>query len=511
MRRIHHSVFEPLHGVLATRAIEQVAAAALPPHTLMARAGLSVARLAQALAPHAQTIWVACGPGNNGGDGLIAASQLVNASQATGLTRSVVVTLAGPPDNLPEDAAHALKQALAAGIQITHAPPPFFDFAIDALLGIGAARKPEGILASHLASLHNTTKPVLCVDLPSGLVADSGHFLPVSDAIQAERGPRYTLSLLTLKPGLFTAQGRDTAGEIWFDDLYSNGFAQVPPTAILSGFPNKSLSPPRPHASHKGHQGEVLVIGGQGFGAEGVGMTGAAVLAARAALRTGAGRVYLSLLNEATPSLCWDPLQPELMLRSAQAVLNSDLLERSAVVCGCGGGAAIAKLLAPVLSRAPCLVLDADALNAIAADMQLQTLLQQRQRKAWTTVITPHPLEAARLLAIPTADVMADRLAAARVLSEKYGVTCVLKGSGTVIHAPGETPLINASGNGALATAGTGDVLAGMLGAALATRPHPLSPLLRSAQAVFEHGRLADDWVGNHGTQALCADRLTQV
>ena len=511
MRRIALNIFEPLHGANSTRAIEQQAAKNLPPHTLMARAGWAVARLTQALAPHAQNIWVACGPGNNGGDGLVAATHLFNEAQANGLSRSVFVTLAGDAEKLPEDATHALQRALAAGVHIGDEPPLSFDFAIDALLGIGATREPNGVLANHLTRLRSSSSPVLCVDLPSGLLADSGLLLPAPEVNLTQRGPRFTLSLLTLKPGLFTAQGRDAAGEIWFDDLSTTGSTQEPPTALLAGYADKPLSSPRNHAAHKGSQGEVLVIGGQGLGYAGAGMTGAAVLAARAALRTGAGRVYLSLLDESNPSLHWDPLQPELMVRSPQAAMDSDLMERSAVVCGCGGGEAIEKLLTPVLSRAQTLVLDADALNGIATDTQLQTLLQQRLAKGCTTVITPHPLEAARLLGSTTAHVMADRLAAARALSEKFGVICVLKGSGTVIHAPGETPLINASGNGALATAGTGDVLAGMLGAALASNPLSQNPFLRSAQAVFEHGRLADDWVAKHGARALCADQLTQV
>jgi ADP-dependent NAD(P)H-hydrate dehydratase / NAD(P)H-hydrate epimerase len=511
MRRIALNIFEPLHGANSTRAIEQQAAKNLPPHTLMALAGWAVARLTQALAPHAQNIWVACGPGNNGGDGLVAATHLFNDAQANGLSRSVFVTLAGDAEKLPEDAAHALQLALAAGVHIGDEPPLAFDFAIDALLGIGATREPSGVLAHHLARLRSSASPVLCVDLPSGLLSDSGLLLPTPQEEHTGCGPRFTLSLLTLKPGLFTAQGRDAAGEIWFDDLSTTGSTQEPPTALLAGCADQPLSSPRNHAAHKGSQGEVLVIGGQGLGSAGVGMTGAAVLAARAALRMGAGRVYLSLLDRSGATAHWDPLQPELMVRSPQAAMSSDLLERSAVVCGCGGGEAIKELLIPVLSRARTLVLDADALNGIATDTQWQTLLQQRQAKGFTTVITPHPLEAARLLGTTTARVMADRLAAARQLSEKFGVICVLKGSGTVMHAPGEMPLINPSGNGALATAGTGDVLAGMLGAALATQPHHQSPLLRTAQAVFEHGRLADKWVAQHGTHALCADQLTQV
>jgi hydroxyethylthiazole kinase-like uncharacterized protein yjeF len=510
MRRIGSHQSEPLHGAHTTRAIERAAAAQLPPHTLMARAGLAVAQLTQALAPHAQSIWVACGPGNNGGDGLIAATQLSIDAKSRGLPLSVCVTLAGNADALPDDASYALQRALAAGIRLAATPPAVFDFAIDALLGMGVSRPPEGQLAQHLALLDQSKSPLLCVDLPSGLMADSGVFLRSTSPEALATSPRHTLSLLTLKPGLFTGQGRDAAGDIWFDDLSLAPAAISPADATLSGFPTISLNTQRRHASHKGSHGEVLIIGGQDLARSGEGMTGAAVLAARAALRTGAGRVYMCLLETAPSSMGWDPLQPELMPRSPQAAMGGDLLERSVVVCGCGGGEAVGPLLAPVLSRARTLVLDADALNAIAKDRQLQRLLGHRHGKGWSTVITPHPLEAARLLATTTASVMADRLAAARALSEKYSVICVLKGSGTVIHAPGETPLINASGNGALATAGTGDVLAGMVGAALVVQGSAVSPFFCTAQAVFKHGSLADDWVANHGARALCADQLTQ-
>lgn len=510
MRRIGHQTVEPLHSSQDTRAIETEAAATLPAHTLMARAGLAVARLTQALAPHAQTIWVACGPGNNGGDGLIAAAHLFMDAQTRGIPRSMCVTLAAHADKLPTDAAHALQWALAAGVTLAPEPPSSFDFGIDALLGIGLTRAPQGAVDEHLQRINQSGNPVLCVDVPSGLMADTGHLLRTGLTSSVPSAPRYTLSLLTLKPGLFTAHGRDAAGEIWFDDLGQKTTTGIAPTAFLSGFSAHALSLPPRHASHKGSNGEVLVIGGQAPTATTTGMMGAAFLASRAALRMGAGRVYLALLGQSPSAPSWDPLQPEIMLRSAQAALQGDLLERSIVVCGCGGGQAIAALLAPVLSRAKTLVLDADALNAIAADTPLQTLLTHRQAKGWTTVITPHSLEAARLLASTTDHIMADRLAAAHALSEKFGVICVLKGSGTVIQAPRETPQINASGNGILATAGTGDVLAGMLGAALATQAGDSTAATRVAQAVFEHGRLADEWVKNNKGRALCADQLTQ-
>ena len=508
MRRIVSSQSEPLQGLQSTRAIEAAATAQWPPHTLMARAGLALANLTRALAPHSRTLWVACGPGNNGGDGLQAAAHLHQFFQAQGGHTRVEVTLAGDPALLPSDAAAACAQALAAGVSLAPQPPDNFDFAIDALLGIGACRAPTGVLAAHLQALHRGRAPVLCVDLPSGLNADTGQW-PEHWSAPTPKGPRHTLSLLTLKPGLFTAHGRDAAGEVWFDDLGVASSAS-PPDAWLVGMAGQALSRKPPHSAHKGSHGEVLIVGGQAASDTAPGMTGAALLAARAALQVGAGRVYVHLLGSGAAPIAWDPVQPELMFRHGDTLWQGDLIERSAVVCGCGGGESVGPLLPRLLERSQRLVLDADALNAVATDPALHNSLRARRARGCTTVITPHPLEAARLLSTTTEQVMADRIAAAQTLSERLGVICVLKGSGTVSCEAGQVPLINGSGNGCLATAGTGDVLAGMVGAALcADLGDGASALSRVAQAVFQHGQLADDWVRRHGLRPLTAHELT--
>jgi ADP-dependent NAD(P)H-hydrate dehydratase / NAD(P)H-hydrate epimerase len=259
----------------------------------------------------------------------------------------------------------------------------------------------------------------------------------------------------------------------------------------------------------------VVVIGGQDLSVDGAGMTGAALLAGRSALHGGAGRVYVGLLEseKEAEELRWDPGAPELMLRRLSTLLHGELLHSSTVVCGCGGGALISRLLPAVLSRARRLVLDADALNAIANDAMLQALLQQRAGRRWFTVLTPHPLEAARLLSQTTAQVQENRLESANVLAEKYGAVCVLKGSGTVISAPGQTPLINPTGNGLLGTAGTGDVLAGLIASSIAHREVDGEAALTDgvARAVFQHGWLADRWgeaAGCSNDPALSAGRL---
>jgi len=509
---------EPLFDASATRAIEREALAALPPHTLMARAGEALARLAQALAPHARHIWIACGPGNNGGDGLIAAAHLQQRLALGG--QRLHVTLLADPDALPADAAWALAQARAAGVHLSPAPPSEADLVIDALLGIGAQRPPQGLLAAHLDALDRLNAAGalrLSVDLPSGLLADTGENLHAGaePAETSRAGERHTLSLLTLKPGLFTAAGRDTAGCVWFDALGVDPTSMQPPPAprawLNTGEPGAPAA--RPHASHKGSWGDVVVIGGQGVSVQGTGMTGAAVLAARAALHGGAGRVYLALLDEphAVPTLAWDPLCPELMLRTPAALRAGGLLGSAAVVCGCGGGTAVAPCLPTVLRDACTLVLDADALNAIAADPSLQAMLQARgPLPGHTTVLTPHPLEAARLLQTDTPTVMRDRLAAAQALSDRFAAICVLKGSGSVIAQPGAAPWINHSGNAALATAGTGDVLAGLIGCALASPTAAGAAFERVARAVHTHGARADAAVAG-GRQLLTASELARA
>jgi hydroxyethylthiazole kinase-like uncharacterized protein yjeF len=192
-------------------------------------------------------------------------------------------------------------------------------------------------------------------------------------------------------------------------------------------------------------------------------MIGAALLAARSAHAAGAGRVFVELLDPGQATV--DPLRPELMFRQGWTTRSpAAALRASTVVCGCGGGEAVRALLPRLLSLAGRLVLDADALNALAADTALMTLTRSRIGRGQATILTPHPLEAARLLGCSTDTVQADRLIAAREIAERYRTIVVLKGSGSVIAAPGHVARINSTGNAALASAGTGDVLAGWLG-----------------------------------------------
>lgn len=489
MRRLDPTRLQALHDAATTRAIEQALAEQLPPHALMAQAGESVARLAKALYPHARRIWIACGPGNNGGDGLVAAVHLLAWVAERG--GEVVVTLDAEAARLPADAAWALARAKAAGVPIEADPPANADLVIDALLGLGGRRAADGPLAPRLQAVLGHPAPVLAVDLPSGLDADSGHHALADARPDAGVGPRHTLSLLTLKPGLFTAHGRDMAGEVWFDDLAA-GDTTASASAWWGGF---GLAPDAkqhdPHAGHKGRYGDVGILGGQLPGAQGIAMGGAALLAARAALHAGAGRVFVGLVgNGEVPPL--DPLQPELMFRSPARLLDGLPDQGLTLVAGCGGGDAIRTSLPRCLNAVHRLVLDADALNAVALDSALQSLLNARASRGAITVLTPHPLEAARLLGTSTASVMADRLGHAQALAQRHRVVVALKGSGTVVASPGQLPWVNASGNARLASAGTGDVLAGLIGAALARGDR--DAWTATCAAVAHHGLLADTW-----------------
>jgi hydroxyethylthiazole kinase-like uncharacterized protein yjeF len=464
----------PLFNAASSRAVETSALIGLPAYALMQRAGLSVARLALALQPKRQgVVWIVCGPGNNGGDGLVAARLLHSCGQ------TVQVSLIDTDRPMPPDASAALQAAQQAGVTITcdREAPPRLALTIDALLGLGLRRPPGARMAAAINHMNALSAPRLAVDLPSGLLADSGT-LAGTQALNAQ----HTLALLTLKPGLFTAQGRAHCGELWFDDL---GVApEHRPDALLLGTDCMAdWRQARNAAHHKGSHGDVLVLGGAS------GMLGAARLAGRAALAAGAGRVYLHLLDPQVTEV--DPQRAELMRWSAERWAANSAWQEMTVVCGCGGNNDVASYLARLLSQARRLVLDADGLNGVAADTHLRWLLSQRAARGQATVLTPHPLEAARLLSCDSAAVQADRLTAARVLAEQFACTVILKGSGSLIATPGRTLSINASGNAALASAGTGDVLAGWLGGLWAQRPLADLHVLASAACCW-HGQAGD-------------------
>ncbi|HEV7578157.1 MAG TPA: NAD(P)H-hydrate dehydratase [Caldimonas sp.] len=475
-----------LRDVAAIRKIESAALASLPPFTLMARAGAALARVALAVAPHAARIVVFAGPGNNGGDGIEAATRLADWGKAASVLRVAAAAA------LPADAAHALARAADAGVEVGAFDPDDAmadarpDLVIDALLGIGASRPPEGEIAAAIARIGELAARgarVLAVDVPSGFDADRGQPLGAACVVADD-----TLTLIAAKPGLFTGSGRDHAGRTWCArlDVRDNDDDAF---AWLVGSRDRSCAAgPRRHSAHKGSFGDVAIVGGA------PGMTGAAWLAARAAHAAGAGRVLVDLLRGAEGGQGAvaevDPLRPELMFRTGWAASDAAVVAAATVVCGCGGGGAVRAALPRLLSIATRLVLDADALNAIGADASLQTLTAARALRGHATILTPHPLEAARLLATTAAAVQADRLSAARELAARYRSTVVLKGSGTVVADPDGTVRINATGNASLASAGTGDVLAGWIGGRWAAATG--SALDVATCAVIEHGAAAE-------------------
>lgn len=443
--------------------------AQLPPQALMQRAGAAIAsRAAQLFTEHGDDapVLVLAGPGNNGGDALEAAAVLADRQIPA------QVLLLAKPEQLPEDARASLSRARARGVGCRASlPVTACSLVIDGLFGIGLARPLAAPFVEVIDAVNQMTCPVLAIDVPSGLDADTG-MLVGGIAIRAS----HTLTFIGSKPGLYTGHGRDYAGSVSVDPLGIAPQLFPPPVAVLNG---KTLFSSRPgqrqHASHKGSYGDLTVIGGA------PGMVGAVILASRMGAMAGAGRVFAACIG---PTPAFDPMHPELMCRDARALA----LDRGAVVAGPGLGRSreASDILARALSCPLPLVLDADALNLVAAEPGLQQRLLQRRAPA---LLTPHPLEAARLLGSQADRVQADRLQSAAELARRFGAVTILKGSGSVIAAPDGRLVVNGNGNPALATAGSGDVLAGLCGALLAQQ---FSVWEAALAAVWLHGAAAD-------------------
>ena len=462
----HESNATPLLPVLAVAALREVERrhAHAP---LMERAGVAAADIAQAmLAARAGRVIVLAGPGNNGGDALACARRLRE--------RGVDVVVVARDGQVWHGEAAKARAALAAtDVAIVGNPPPDTpSLIVDGLFGIGLSRAPAVPWSTWIDWANATRVPILALDVPSGLDAATGvAHAPVIVAAA-------TATFIGLTPGLLTNDGPDCCGEI---SVHSLGIDDLPRTgvrlewrALRSQLPGVLAR--RVRKSHKGTFGRACVVGG----AEG--LVGAALLAGRAALRLGAGRVVVGLAARNPPLVDW--LSPELMLREANA-LGSDH-DAWIVGPGLGTGERAQALLEKAAAIDAPLVVDADALNAIATRAELVELISQR---AAPTLATPHPAEAARLLGCTTPDVQADRVAAATRLASMLNAQVVLKGSGSIVARPDGTFDVNASGNPALSTAGSGDVLAGMLGALLAQRVDAVDAL---RIGVCLHGAAAD-------------------
>ncbi len=470
------------YDTAAHRAMEQ--AQSSPTHDLMAIAGLAAARWLNALAPHCRSVVVLCGPGNNGGDGLVMARHLHQHG------RKVMAVLCDAQRPSPER-AQALWEAQAAGVpmQTWPATPEPADVVVDALLGIGQHGPAYGAVAQMVRWAMQSRSLRLALDVPTGLDSEQGQAWDAELSLQST----HTLTFLAPKAGLFTGMGRQLAGDVWLTRLGCTP-ASTPSALVWGGLALTQWLQWSPraraaHAGHKGRQGDVWVIGGER------GMTGASRLAARAALHAGAGRVYL-----VGPE--GDVGRPELMQRNS-------VPPGQTVVAGCGGGQGVREMLPALLREAQQLVLDADALNALSYDPDLQQLLRERTGR---TVLTPHPLEAARLLGLGTADIQAARLTHAQALADGFRATVVLKGSGTVVAHPGCTPVVCTTGHGALGTAGTGDVLAGWLGSLLAQAP-TAPPQQVAALAATWHGAAAHSQAPGGGplTASALIERMSDL
>jgi len=458
----------PVLRVEAVRALE-ARHAGLP---LMERAGAAAANVALAhLGARRGPVVVLAGPGNNGGDGFVVARRLREA------LHDVAVVFVADPARLPRDAAAAYAAWQQAGGSTVEAPPSTPpSLVVDAMFGIGLERALAPPYPSWVAWATACGAPVLALDVPTGLDADTG--FAIEPAIRADA----TATFIACKPGLVTHSGVALCGALSVHDLGIDVEADGPAqghllawTALAAALPDVLRR--RDPTAHKGTFGTLAVVGGAR------GMVGAPLLAARAAVRTGAGKVRVGFVAAAPPAV--DLAAPETMLRDAATVLAGDA---DAIVVGCGLGMeddARAVLSRALAARVP-IVLDADALNAIAVD---PSLLASVRARAAPTLATPHPAEAARLLACDTVDVQRDRLRAANALAGSLRAHVVLKGAGSVLAHPDGTFDVNASGNVALATAGSGDVLAGMLGALLAQRLDPKTAL---RLAVCLHGAAAD-------------------
>jgi NAD(P)H-hydrate epimerase len=460
-------------------------AAGTPGLELMQRAAHAAWRAIRRRWPDAQQLTVLAGRGNNAGDGYLVAALAQRAGW------QVKVLAVGDSAALTGDAEEAYRAAQAAGVLTEPwGQQPLSGIVLDALLGTGLKGDVRDPYASVIKLINASGLPVAAIDIPSGLCADTGRTLGV--AVNAN----LTITFIGLKVGLFTADAADYVGELVFDDLHADPHivAQTPISVKRLDTHNLPRLAPRPPTANKGMFGRVLVVGGDhGFG-------GAALLSTESCLRSGAGMVTLATRPEhVTAALTRIPEVMSTGISSANQ-LHGLIEAASVLVVGPGMGQHSwgRSLLSAAANAARPQVWDADALNLLAAGFV--TLPQG-------CVITPHPGEAARLLGVSTREIQDDRPAAARALAQKYDAVCVLKGSGSLIASPsGELALSN-HGHPAMATAGLGDVLAGLIGALLAQH---MSAFDAACLAVWLHA-LAGEKTASAGRGLAAADLIPVI
>jgi NAD(P)H-hydrate epimerase len=482
---------QALYRAQSVRALERAAIddLAIPGIDLMERAGAAAFAALAARWPAPARIAVLCGPGNNGGDGFVVARLAAAAG------RAVDCFVLGDPQRLRAEAATAAQRLCDAGVRLqalSDFAASAYEVVVDALFGIGLARALDGEAAALVRALNESPGGRVALDIPSGLHADTGN--ATGSALRAD----LTVTFIALKRGLYTGDARDLCGEIVLAtlDLPAAAYAAVPADARRLSLARlgRPLGP-RARRAHKGHFGHVLVIGGDH------GFAGAAHLCAEAAARSGAG--LTSVATRAAHAAALVAARPELMVRAVEGAGDLDaLLDAASVIAigpGLGRGAWGRALLARVLASTTPRVLDADALNLLAADEALGALLASAP-----TVLTPHPGEAARLLGCSTAQVEADRFAAAQALCAALGCTVLLKGAGSVVHSQGALAVVIEGGNPGMASGGMGDVLTGVVAALLA---QGLNPHQAAAVAGTVHAAAADAAAAD-GERGLLASDL---
>jgi len=455
--------------------------------TLMKRAGEAALRHLRTRWPMAHRIVIACGGGNNGGDGYV----LARCAQAAGIGVTVLAVVA--PEQLRPDAYEAYDEFKASGGGVRAFAPELLsagEVIVDALLGTGLSGGVRPDMVPVIRAINAAGRPVFALDVPSGLDADSG--AAAGEAIRAEA----TLTFVGLKTGLFVGDGPEFAGTLFFDDLELSGAISPPPTPRLTRIVEVEISqalPRRRRAANKGDFGHVLVVGG------GSGMPGAARLAGEASLRVGAGLVTVAVAPENVAGITAG--RPELIVVAAEneAALTEPLTRADVVAVGPGLGRSpwARAMLNAALGGGRPLVIDADALNLLA---------EGRPQKRTDWILTPHPGEAGRLLGKTAAEIQRDRLSALERLLERYDGTVVLKGAGTLVGKRGQVPGLCERGNPGMATAGTGDVLTGTIAGIFAQCRDPWAA---ARTGVLVHA-LAGDAAARGGERGVLAGDLVR-
>lgn len=459
----------------------------IPGYTLMQRAGQAIFDLLQLKYPHTSVLFVICGAGNNAGDGYVVARLAID----QGLTVRVYSLV--EPETLKADARLAYLDWQQAGGEFSVDPVDDLqdaDLIIDALLGTGLQRDVKGAWLEIIQQTKQLSTPVIAVDIPSGLHADTGAVL--GEAIQAD----YTVSFIGLKKGLFTAKARDYCGEIVFNDLqvpeavYQSVAAEA---QLLDWYELNTQLTPRRRSTHKGDCGHVLIVGGN------YGMCGAVTLSAAAALRAGAGLVTVITRPEHVAAIT--AYQPEIMVYGiVNDQVPEDILARAdVIVIGPGLGRDMwgRALFQQMLAQHQPKLIDADGLY------HLSTLPAEIQ----DAVITPHPGEAARLLDTSSADIEQDRYASIQAICREYNTVTVLKGAGTLISDGEHATEVCPYGNPGMASAGMGDVLSGLI-AALMAQGYSLYDATRLGVCIHA---LAGDRVAENGERGMLASDLLPV